>query len=43
MEQGGLDGDAQMLAHIKALPEGDMKVSLLDYFLKSMVNNYNPT
>ena len=30
------DQDAQMLSQIKALPEGDMKKSLLESFLKTM-------
>jgi hypothetical protein len=30
------DQDAQMLAQIKALPEGDMKSSLFETFLKTM-------
>jgi hypothetical protein len=30
------DQDAQMLAQIKSLPEGDMKKSLLESFLKTM-------
>jgi hypothetical protein len=34
MAQSNSDGDAQMLSQIKALPEGEMKVSLLDSFLK---------
>ena len=29
--------DAQMLAQIQALPEGEMKASLLDSFLKTMM------
>jgi hypothetical protein len=32
------DQDAQMLAQIKALPEGDMKKSLLESFLKTMTH-----
>jgi hypothetical protein len=31
------DQDDQMLAQIKAFPEGDMKKSLLESFLKTMI------
>jgi len=34
MAQNQSDGDAQMLAQIKAFLEGEMKASLLDSFLK---------
>ena len=34
MAQNKSDGDAQMLAQIKALPKGEMKAALLDSFLK---------
>jgi hypothetical protein len=42
MAQNHSDGDAQMLAQIKALPEGEMKAALLDSFLKTMVKCQQP-
>jgi hypothetical protein len=36
MFQNTGDQEAQMLAQIKALPEGDMKKSLLDTFVKTV-------
>jgi hypothetical protein len=43
MAQNQSDGDAQMLAQIKAFPEGEMKSALLDSLLKTMVKSQQPT
>ena len=37
MASSNIGEDAQMLAQIQALPEGEMKASLLDFFLKTMM------
>jgi hypothetical protein len=43
MAQNQSDGNAQMLAQIKSLLEGEMKAVLLDSFLKTMVKSQKPT
>jgi len=43
MAQSNSYGDAQMLVQNKALPEGEMEVSLLDSFLKTIMKAHKPT
>jgi hypothetical protein len=42
MAQSNSNADAWMFSQIKALPEREMKVALLDSFLKTMMKEHTP-